>query len=188
MVTETIIENSLRYDSSLCVGCGLCTIVCPHRVFAQPERVAQLVAPNACIECGACQLNCPTGAITVNSGVGCAAAMIRAALTGGEVRCGDECCGGPSTPAATGANASCCAQDRDVETSDCCASTAQPAPVTSNCYGNRFAEEGWPVAQGSGCGGACCQGNQEEPSSSCCGENQSAEERDCDCDGGACCG
>jgi ferredoxin len=34
------------------------------------------------MECGACQLNCPTGAIAVDSGVGCAAAMIASALRG----------------------------------------------------------------------------------------------------------
>ena len=51
------------------------------------------------MECGACQQNCPTGAISVESGVGCAEAMIWSALTGRkEVTCGcDEsssCCGG----------------------------------------------------------------------------------------------
>jgi len=45
-------------------------------------RLAELDNPLACMECGACQLNCVTGAIKVESGVGCAAAMIRAALTG----------------------------------------------------------------------------------------------------------
>jgi ferredoxin len=40
------------------------------------------VCPEACIECEACQLNCPTDAIMVDSGVGCAGAMIAAALTG----------------------------------------------------------------------------------------------------------
>jgi hypothetical protein len=45
------------------------------------------------MECGACQLNCPSGAIAVDSGVGCAAAMIKAALRGkDEVVCGEECC------------------------------------------------------------------------------------------------
>jgi len=41
----------------------------------------RLQRAEACMECGACQINCPTGAVTVDSGVGCAAAMIRAALT-----------------------------------------------------------------------------------------------------------
>jgi ferredoxin len=41
------------------------------------------------MECGACQVNCPTNAISVESGVGCAAAMILAALTGKkEATCG----------------------------------------------------------------------------------------------------
>ncbi len=74
--------NTLEYNPGLCINCGICTIVCPHAVFASGDRVARLVRPEACMECGACQLNCPTDAITVDSGVGCAAAMIYAALTG----------------------------------------------------------------------------------------------------------
>jgi NAD-dependent dihydropyrimidine dehydrogenase PreA subunit len=74
--------NTLEFNPALCNGCGICRQVCPHGVFALNGRRAVLVAPLACMECGACQLNCATGAITVQSGVGCAAAMIRAALTG----------------------------------------------------------------------------------------------------------
>jgi len=82
--------NTLQYRPELCVGCGMCSVVCPHGVFANDTGdVAQLVSPGACMECGACQLNCPTDAIMVDSGVGCAAAMIAAALTGKqEVSCG----------------------------------------------------------------------------------------------------
>jgi NAD-dependent dihydropyrimidine dehydrogenase PreA subunit len=92
-------SNTLVYNSELCNNCGMCSIVCPHAVFALNDEVAELVRPEACMECGACQLNCPTGAITVESGVGCAAAMIRAALTGGkEATCGGDtessCCSG----------------------------------------------------------------------------------------------
>ena len=76
--------NTLQYDPDRCIGCGMCSVVCPHGVFASNGNVAQLVRPEACMECGACQLNCPTGAIVVESGVGCAAAMIFAALTGKE--------------------------------------------------------------------------------------------------------
>ncbi len=87
--------NTLQYNAELCINCGMCSIVCPHAVFASDEHVALLVRPEACMECGACQLNCPTGAITVDSGVGCAAAMIRAALAGRkEATCGETepCC------------------------------------------------------------------------------------------------
>jgi len=70
----------------------MCSVVCPHGVFAADGRVAQIVRPESCMECGACQLNCPTGAITVDSGVGCASAMIYAALTGRkEPTCGPDC-------------------------------------------------------------------------------------------------
>ena len=68
--------------------------MCPHGVFERGENKAKLVGAERCMECGACQKNCPTGAITVDSGVGCASAMIRSALSGRkEVTCGPECCG-----------------------------------------------------------------------------------------------
>jgi NAD-dependent dihydropyrimidine dehydrogenase PreA subunit len=59
----------------------MCGIVCPHVVFGLDGGVAAFDRPEACMECGACQLNCPTNAIEVDSGVGCAAALIREALT-----------------------------------------------------------------------------------------------------------
>jgi len=84
--------NTLQYDPDLCIGCEMCTLVCPHNVFAMNSHAAQLVYPKACMECGACQLNCPADAITVESGVGCASAMLFAALTGKkEASCGGEC-------------------------------------------------------------------------------------------------
>jgi len=93
MAEETIRArtNTLTYAPARCIGCDMCSVVCPHGVFASAGRVAQLVRPEACMECGACQRNCPAGAITVDSGVGCAAAMIHAALTGrGEPGCGSD--------------------------------------------------------------------------------------------------
>ena len=74
--------NTLRYDEKKCIGCGMCVAVCPHGVFAMEDRIAEAVRPEACMECGACQLNCAAEAIQVDSGVGCAAAMIAAALRG----------------------------------------------------------------------------------------------------------
>ena len=92
---QTRVLNTLAYDPTLCIGCGLCAIVCPHGVFGIERRVARLVHPESCMECGACERNCPAGAIAVESGVGCAAAMIRAALYGrDEEECGCEAKGG----------------------------------------------------------------------------------------------
>ncbi len=79
---NSYLSNTLQYKAELCIGCEMCTSICPHAVFARNGRAVTLAHPEACIECGACQLNCPTGAITVDSGVGCAAAMISAALRG----------------------------------------------------------------------------------------------------------
>ena len=95
MVANSYLTNTLRYEPGLCSGCGMCSIVCPHGVFAQNGRLARLVHPDRCMECGACQLNCPTGAITVDSGVGCAYAMIRRALTGKDLGSEDGCASDP---------------------------------------------------------------------------------------------
>jgi NAD-dependent dihydropyrimidine dehydrogenase PreA subunit len=81
--------NTLKLDEARCTGCGICLNVCPHGVFEKNHSRVWLAAPAACMECGACQMNCPAGAIQVESGVGCAASMIRAALSGRkEVVCG----------------------------------------------------------------------------------------------------
>jgi NAD-dependent dihydropyrimidine dehydrogenase PreA subunit len=85
--------NTLAYKPELCNGCAMCVDVCPHAVFEMQNRRAVLARPLACMECGACQLNCVTGAISVESGVGCAAAMILAALQGKEEATCDCGCG-----------------------------------------------------------------------------------------------
>lgn len=88
-------DNTLEYNPALCINCGMCTEVCPHGVFAKGGSCVELRHPESCIECGACRVNCPTGAIDVDSGVGCAAAMMRAALLGRkEPSCGPSRCSG----------------------------------------------------------------------------------------------
>jgi NAD-dependent dihydropyrimidine dehydrogenase PreA subunit len=95
--------NGLRYlknvvtlalDQGRCVGCGLCLEVCPHEVLALDGGKAVIAERDACMECGACALNCPAGALSVQAGVGCAQAVINAALG----RSGDgACCCSPDT-------------------------------------------------------------------------------------------
>lgn len=67
---------TLELSEEKCVGCGLCKTVCPHRVFELENRKAVIIDKERCMECGACASNCPVAAIYVNSGVGCATAMI----------------------------------------------------------------------------------------------------------------
>ena len=81
-------NNTLFLNDEKCVGCGKCVEVCPHGVFALDGKKAGLVNKNNCMECGACQVNCPAEAISVDAGVGCAAAVIAGALTGSEPSCG----------------------------------------------------------------------------------------------------
>jgi NAD-dependent dihydropyrimidine dehydrogenase PreA subunit len=61
---------TLVLDVQKCIGCGLCTEVCPHAVFEMDQNKARIVDFNACMECGACVTNCPVGAVSVNPGVG----------------------------------------------------------------------------------------------------------------------
>lgn len=87
--------TTLSVDAGKCNGCRTCTRVCPHAVMAVEDGSVRIVSRDRCMECGACARNCEQGAITVQAGVGCAAAVIGARLTGGEeVCCGPECgCG-----------------------------------------------------------------------------------------------
>ena len=80
--------TTLSLNDEKCVGCKLCTVVCPHGVFAVEEGKARIVEKDFCIECGACALNCPAKSVEVNPGTGCAAAIIAGWITGGEPFCG----------------------------------------------------------------------------------------------------
>ena len=138
--------NTLQYKSELCNNCGMCSTVCPHAVFAAGEGAAELVNAEACMECGACQKNCPTGAVTVDSGVGCAGAMITAALTGKK----EACCGPrdtdgqeqptPQVPSCCGSGEVRPADSVRPQPSSCCSSGAErrtkpSEPKTPPCCG-----------------------------------------------------
>ena len=71
---------TLKLNNEKCVGCGMCTLVCPHAVLIQTNGKVEIQNFDACMECGACATNCPADAISVRAGVGCAAAVINSAL------------------------------------------------------------------------------------------------------------
>ena len=79
--------TTLEYDPSMCTGCRLCIEVCPHNVFKMTNKRAEIINRDRCMECGACEINCITGALTVNQGVGCAAAVISGFVKGTEPTC-----------------------------------------------------------------------------------------------------
>ena len=82
---------TLSMDAQKCTGCGMCLEVCPHRVFQMNGKSPRIADRDACMECGACSRNCPAGAIFVQSGVGCAAAVINSLLgREGECSCGPQ--------------------------------------------------------------------------------------------------
>ena len=80
---------TLAVDQEKCVGCGMCLIVCPHAVLGMNNGSATIENRDLCMECGACARNCPSDALSVRAGVGCAEAVINAALGRDDSSC---CC------------------------------------------------------------------------------------------------
>ncbi len=97
---------TLTFDPQRCTGCGRCWEVCPHGVFVPDGKKARLAELDRCMECGACRENCRAGAIAVRSGVGCASAILRGALTGRQPTCGPDC----GADAAGASPAACCGE------------------------------------------------------------------------------
>jgi NAD-dependent dihydropyrimidine dehydrogenase PreA subunit len=85
---------TLEYSVEKCAGCGRCVEVCPQGVFEMRDKRVAVTDKDLCMECGACARNCDFGALAVNAGVGCAAAIITGMITGGEPTCD---CSGSST-------------------------------------------------------------------------------------------
>ena len=82
--------TSLSLDPSLCNGCGMCAVVCPHGVLFLSRGKCVIRNRDACMECGACAVNCPPGAMKVNPGVGCAAARLHS-MVGLKGVCNCDC-------------------------------------------------------------------------------------------------
>ena len=90
--------TTLKLDEGKCTGCGACLEVCPHEVFIMNSDRVHIRNRDACMECGACSRNCPFGAVSVQSGVGCAAGIINS-ITGGlsGACCMSDCSCGPES-------------------------------------------------------------------------------------------
>jgi NAD-dependent dihydropyrimidine dehydrogenase PreA subunit len=84
---------TLRLSEEACMGCGMCTHVCPHEVFALTEGKARILDRDLCMECGACATNCPADAISVSPGVGCATAIMKGWVSGSSPACPACGCG-----------------------------------------------------------------------------------------------
>ncbi len=78
---------TLELDAEKCNGCRMCQVVCPHNVFGFENKKAVILHKDLCMECGACAMNCSTGAVSVKSGVGCAAGIINGLIRGTEPTC-----------------------------------------------------------------------------------------------------
>lgn len=102
---------TLKLHEDKCIGCGMCLEVCPHAVIAMNgSGRAWIRNRDACMECGACSRNCPVDAISVQSGVGCAAAVINDMLG----RDSAPCCG------AQGCTIESCGQTEKQQKTSCC--------------------------------------------------------------------
>lgn len=79
---------SIQVFRDNCTGCGRCIEVCPHGVLEIDEKKVFITDADLCMECGACMTNCSFNAVRVNTGVGCASAIINSMINGGEPVCG----------------------------------------------------------------------------------------------------
>ncbi len=97
---------TLKVTPEKCTGCGTCLDVCPHNVLSLDNKRIGISDRDACMECGACSRNCPFGAIFVEAGVGCAAAVINGMLGRDDSCC---CCTvDPKRPSEGNVGSGCC--------------------------------------------------------------------------------
>jgi ferredoxin len=79
--------STLKLDTEKCIGCSICTDVCPHQLLVMNNGKAAAIDMDMCMECGACAKNCPASAISVECGVGRAIAILN-----GIFKKGKGCC------------------------------------------------------------------------------------------------
>lgn len=92
----------ITIDSNKCVGCKICTHVCPQNVIKLIDKKAIIAEYSNCMECGACKLNCEYNAIEVTKGTGCLVAIIKEDIL--KISSAGEGCGSTGDDEETG----CC--------------------------------------------------------------------------------
>lgn len=127
---------TLAHDPDLCKGCGRCTEVCPHAVMQVSNGKARVVDRDLCMECGACAKNCPAQAVTVQAGVGCAAAVIA-----GKVGIQSACC---------------CVVEEEVNASESGAAVGGAGTGTGTTDAQPLAKKPAPDPATPSCGPGCC--------------------------------
>ncbi|WP_373869062.1 4Fe-4S binding protein [Desulfovibrio psychrotolerans] len=53
--------SSPRVDSSMCIGCGVCSVVCPEQIIVKVGNT--YIVGDGCTNCGVCVSSCPTEAV-----------------------------------------------------------------------------------------------------------------------------
>ncbi|GAJ17197.1 unnamed protein product, partial [marine sediment metagenome] len=66
--SEDIVASGLvaEVDDEICIGCGVCTKLCPYNAISKNEQEVAVVNKLMCKGCGVCGASCPENAITIH--------------------------------------------------------------------------------------------------------------------------
>ena len=67
MTDKEVIAMTVKINSELCDGCGICVNSCTMDVIRMDEKGKKAIVkyPEDCVLCELCALECPTKAITI---------------------------------------------------------------------------------------------------------------------------
>ena len=58
-------EKKAKFNPNACIGCGVCSDICPNDAIGIVDGVATLIEPENCEGCGICEELCEQRAIEV---------------------------------------------------------------------------------------------------------------------------